>query len=504
MQFFPLAIGAVSWFYYQEGQNDLPIPTTRRRGAIAIAIFGVLVSYVALFFFSSWLAHLASIVLTFAWGVGRFANLTWLRNLGICGLLAVTLPPPFNLDRLIVRGLQSLSTTISSQLIDITNVPHLRSGNVIELPYQSLFVEEACSGVDSQYALMAVAGTLLLVGNAGLGVSLLTIVTVPIWAILGNLLRIYSIVLGLEFFGVDLSFGFQHTCLGLVTFSLAAWAHWSSVQFLNYFACLWSPAQQTKNRAATTSNSSPKELILRRWLVLPSLMFVMTPMVFFSFQTQESRLPKITLEIDQLLPAAHDLPQTMIGSMRQSFATEDRDGSSILGLHSRVWTFGRREVTQYISLDLPFRGWHSLWECYEASGWTNLGTIEIKNSSDGGKLDTPYFETSLCNSDGSYALLQFSLFDVRGNVFDYDSKSVFESMVSRLKRSVLHRGMEILVGEENPITFQVQLLSRSVNAPTEDERQTYQKQFLEARSILREKSLPAFRALLEPKRKPME
>ena len=86
-----------------------------------------------------------------------------------------------------------------------------QKGNIIEITARPLFVEEACSGVDSQYALMAVAGGLLLIGRAGLVVSLITIVTVPLWAILGNLLRIYSIVFALEFLnlvhiGVQFSF----------------------------------------------------------------------------------------------------------------------------------------------------------------------------------------------------------------------------------------------------------------------------------------------------------
>ena len=118
--------------------------------------------------------------------------------------------------------------------MDLTNIVHVRRGNIIEVPSKPLFVEEACSGVDSQYALMAVAGVLLLLGRAHWWVGLVTILTVPIWAILGNLLRIYLIVIGLEWFGIDLSHGTIHTFLGLGVFVFTAWVHWSSVQFLNY------------------------------------------------------------------------------------------------------------------------------------------------------------------------------------------------------------------------------------------------------------------------------
>jgi exosortase len=143
---------------------------------------------------------------------------------GICGLLLVTLPPPFGWDKQLVSGLQSLSSFACSRLMDLTQILHVRRGNIIDISSKPLFVEEACSGVDSQYALMAVAGVLLLLGRAGFWVSLLTIITVPIWAILGNLLRIYLIVIGLEWFSTDLSQGSIHTILGLLVLEFCSTA----------------------------------------------------------------------------------------------------------------------------------------------------------------------------------------------------------------------------------------------------------------------------------------
>ena len=352
---------------------------------------------------------------------------------------------------------------------------------------------------------MAVAGTLLLVGRAGLVVSLITIVTVPIWAILGNLLRIYSVVIGLEFFGLDLSAGLKHTLLGLVTFSLAAWAHWSSVQFLNLMAYKFSPNsnlkidEQTDVATSISSVAHEKnlEMVSKSSLLFPALMFTLTPMVFISFQAQESRLPIINNAINAMLPTENDLPKLSHGSARKSFYIENRDGNSVLGLHSRVWWYSNGDVKQLASLDLPFRGWHGLWGCYEASGWTNLGTTVKDAAIDGNRLESPYFETQLRNSDGTYALLQFSLFDVNGQPFIYEFESLTASVRSRWTRSVFHRGFEIVQGDTIPITFQFQLLSRSSEPPTDEQQQTYREMFLEFRETIREKSMPAFRKLRE-------
>jgi exosortase len=497
MQFFPLAIIAAAWFLFQEGKPGYLLSKNRARFAVALSVVGIFISYIALFFFSSWLAHVAMIVLTFSWALGKFANLTVLRLIGVCGLLAVTLPPPFNWDREVVRGLQSLSTIVSSNLMDITQIKFIRNGNVIELHEKSLFVEEACSGVDSQYALMAVAGTLLLVGRAGLWVSIITIVTVPIWAILGNLLRIYSIALGIEWFGIDLSAGKVHTILGLVTFSLAAWAHWSSVQFLNFSECYFavdSPVNINRNEDQASFNTLSHggiELVSKAALIFPVLMAFLTPMVFVSTVTQEYRLPRITPEIEALLPREKDLPKIVNRSMRTYFNKEDRDSSSALGMHSRIWHYSDDNIDHIASLDFPFRGWHALWGCYQSNGWTVLTTEEIIT-----EANISYFETHMQNAEGKRALLMFSLFDANGDPFIYKRDSLVSAFQNRFDQSAFRRFFEVVNGETNPITFQFQLFTSNATPLDKDQQQACRDLFIVLRDVAKAKSLAGFRKLV--------
>ena len=125
-----------------------------------------------------------------------------------------------------------------------------------------------------------------------------------------------------------------------------------------------------------------------------------------------------------------------------------------------------------------------------------MGTTIISAANDGGKLESSYFETSLRHLDGTYALLQFSLFDVNGRPFNYEFDSFASSVRRRLAQSVFNRGVEIVQGETTPITFQFQILSRSDEPATDEQRQDYRKMFLELRETVREKSMPAFRAML--------
>jgi len=501
LQFFPLAFAAAAWFLYQEGHIGHSISKVRRASAVVAANFGILICYSSLAMYSSWLAHLAVIVLTFSWSLGKLGNLSVLRIVGICGLLAVALPPPNNGDQKIVVALQSLSTTVSNHLMDVTQIIHVRSGNVIDIASKSLFVEEACSGVDSQYALMAVAGVMLLIGRAGLVVSLITIVTVPLWAILGNLLRIYSIVIGLEWFGVDLASGSSHTILGLITFSLAAWAHWSSVQFLNFMSMRYSsPLAIAQKSPMQTLDGKPLSAMSHWTLLFPALMLVMMPASFVGAIALHIPLPTVTPEISLALPLESDLPRSLYLSRRVRFSTADRvkDQAGLMGQHSRIWTYEMDDVSQNVSLDMPFRGWHALWLCYEATGWTVLSSNQIQIDSNGEPLTWPYFEINLQNQVGEFAVLHFALFDEEGKPFLFDLENVKNTALNRWSRSIFPNSIAFFKGERSPfdpLTFQFQIMSQSMEPATPELLQEYRKIFLDLRNAVRDKSMPGIRKL---------
>ena len=503
LQFFPLAFIATGWFLYTEGNVKTSPSKTRLNVAFIFSITGILLCYFSLIAYSSWLAHLAAILLCFAWALGKFGNLTALRILGISGLLAVTLPPPFNWDKSLVQALQYLSSLICSRLMDVTHILHVQSGNVIEIASRSLFVEEACSGVDSQYALMAVAGTLLLVGKASLWVSLITIITVPIWAILGNLLRIYSIVIGLEFFGIDLASGTTHTILGLITFSLAAWAHWSSVQFLNYCESRVSAARQTAVLDFPYPEEAKPESIFngikmnRSALLFPACMLLMTPVGFLgvaAFLKPAAPLPALDAVTLGLLPSSSVLPLSFKGCRNTGFQTQDR-ARGIDGQHSRIWSYTGMDSTQIASLDLPFRGFHTLWLCYELTGWTNLGTTSIETDSLGQKIAWPFFETKLSNADGSFALVHFSFFCESGTPYTYDSNKLFTPTLNIYNRLLLPRVKEFvkeIQAPPEPETFQFQLLSKSQEMISEEKAIVFREMYVDFRERIRSSSLKAF------------
>lgn len=505
MQFFPLAICASCSFFYREGQSNALLSLVRVRLSWILSVIATILCLIALVLYSPWLAHLASVLLCVSWAFGRFGNLTPLRICGICGLLAVTIPLPLEMDRTLVQVLQGLSANISSRLMDLMGILHFQKGNIIAIAAKPLFVEEACSGVDSQYALMAVAGILLLVGRAGLVVSLITIVTVPLWAILGNLLRIYSIVFGLEFLNVDLSSGAVHTILGFITFSLAAYAHWSSVQLLNYFVCVCSKddpnairlpdGQQDRGVGSILKTSSMA--VSKGLFAVPVVLLLFFPfgiVGLLAFSLRSVNPPSFSPELSNIFPKEVDVPNTLLGCERVGFITETRVSNNNLGQYSRIWQYSRENVDHVASLDFPFRGWHSLWRCYQANGWKELERIRVTTAADEEPIQWPFYESRLQSMSGEHAVLHFSLFD--GNGAPYDSEIAMEKndAQSRISKDLIYamvRQIRELNNPIEPVTFQFQLMTQSDSPIPPEEILIYRQMFLKLRETVRNKSLPA-------------
>jgi exosortase len=479
LQFFPLAIAACVYFLGQSDESKGYF----RSGAWVIGawILSILSAMLALYLGSPWLAHVVAIMLVGTWALLARPVLSVLRVVGICGLLVVTLPAPLGWDKRLISGLQSFSSFACSRLMDLTNIVHVRRGNIIEVPSKPLFVEEACSGVDSQYALMAVAGVLLLLGRAHWWVGLVTILTVPIWAILGNLLRIYLIVIGLEWFGIDLSHGTTHTFLGLGVFVFTAWVHWSSVQFLNYLHLRWSSREDglktsIKSKGAVEAETIALGRLGLGWAVFPMCLFAFFPesvRAVMEFHAS-SDLPSITQEESGAFPGASDLVAPS-GSQLVGFHTAYRDRNDMLGQHSRIWELASDLGPMTVSLDFPFRGWHPLWECYMNSGWQRERSELIES---GG---VSFFETVLRNDLGDLAILHFSLFDQEANPYKYEGSVEFRTQGGRWTNTILNRERPGDRAQE-PMTFQFQQIAFTSALPTSEQLGFLRQIFLENRA----------------------
>jgi exosortase len=136
-------------------------------------------------------------------------------------LLMLSIPLPAVLIGSLALPLQLKASQWGAALLEMRNVPVRLTGNVILLPGRSLFVTEACSGLRSLTALLALG---LLVGGLWLhtwwGRTLLVLTAIPVAMVL-NAVRIF--LTGFLVFFVDpaLAEGVMHYSEGWAMFVVA-------------------------------------------------------------------------------------------------------------------------------------------------------------------------------------------------------------------------------------------------------------------------------------------
>lgn len=136
-------------------------------------------------------------------------------------LLFLSIPLPSVLTGSIALPLQFQASRLGAAMLEMRHVPVQLTGNVIRIPGNTLFVTEACSGLRSLTALLALG---VLIGGLWLKYPMsriaLLVITIPV-AILLNGVRVF--LTGFLIFFVDrrLGEGFMHLTEGWIIFVVA-------------------------------------------------------------------------------------------------------------------------------------------------------------------------------------------------------------------------------------------------------------------------------------------
>ena len=211
----PLAL----WIAWQRGLAPERRPqvvggATLLVAAVALRYLGGLAAELFTMRFSIVLALAGATV--FAWGFGQLRR-WWLPVI----LLALSIPIPALVTNALALPLQFQASRMGAALLEWRDVPVTLAGNVIQLPGRQLFVTEACSGLRSLTALLALG---VLVGGLWLrsvpARLLLVALAIPV-AIAVNAVRVF--MTGFLVYFVDPKFGegFMHLTEGWLLFLAA-------------------------------------------------------------------------------------------------------------------------------------------------------------------------------------------------------------------------------------------------------------------------------------------
>jgi exosortase len=189
---------------------------------LTILVMAVLIRYLAglaaeLFMLRGSLLLAIAALIIFVAGVRQLLH-WWLPTM----LLALSVPIPAVLMSTIALPLQLQASQLGAALLEWRHVPVRLAGNVIQLPGgHSLFVTEACSGLRSLTALIALG---LLVGAFWLRSpwirALLLLITIPV-AMLLNGIRVFLTGFLTFYISPELGTGIMHFTEGWVLFVVA-------------------------------------------------------------------------------------------------------------------------------------------------------------------------------------------------------------------------------------------------------------------------------------------
>lgn len=397
--------------------------------------------------------------------------------------LWLIIPPPFDMDHQLVMTLQARTARWSSRVLDLLDVHHVMQGNVVAVPNKRLLVEEACSGINSLFAMLTCALFFVLWNRRPFTRAVLLVLSALAWVLLANVVRVVVVTYAQARYDFNLVQGWPHEVLGWTLFTFMLFMIWSTDRLLTFLNPMdWIRRRSLGRDAAwrltppVAENTNPTRAPNWQSVVLFSpavlgcfaILGLLEIGILWPNATEGASLVSLTARLDRL--SENSLPSQIGPWRRVKFDVVKRESNSQLGEHSRVWTYRRENQAAQISLDYPFAGWHELSECYTSVGWT-MNERNIHGAQ--GDESRTYVETGLSKPFDERAYVLFSLIDNKDRCLSPPVQVQTHSLPERLLNRASERSRQILdrVGqgaketqldqELNPLCYQVQLYLES-------------------------------------------
>ena len=218
-QFFPLALICFGFLIYQ--RLDGHSWKLSHFSSICLALDLVLL-VPAFFLPSPWLGALAGLLLCLALSRALRSGQTGESLIYLTLLPLMTIRLPLGMDIEAIHGLQRVTTGVGSRVLSFFEFLHFREGNVLEFPGKKFLVEEACSGVQSLFAVLFIGTLIVCVSRRPWLRSAVILASAFCFAGVMNVARICAISIGWQRYELDLSTGWQHDAIGYAALALAA------------------------------------------------------------------------------------------------------------------------------------------------------------------------------------------------------------------------------------------------------------------------------------------
>ncbi len=416
-------------------------------------------------------------------------------------LLLTIIPPPMKKDETIALTLRQWAVWASGRVLDLVQIPHVLTGTLINISGHRLGVEDACSGIHS---LMAVVAVTLMLGfywrRPAWRIAALMICSI-IFVVWANILRIALGAYLIIDWKIDILSGSAHELLGLVLFLICIGLAASLDQFLD----ILSPGRRASDENGATSKSNdPAPMpasslnnhgggsssgrksassaktastltVSRRTggRYFVALAWCAAGAFALLGGFAEYRVAGLWVAPSLGASARFNLPATLAGWERVEGSEQVIGRPEVLGQYSSIWNYRRGSHSVLIAFDYPFPGYHELATCYQASGW-QLARATPRGKSDVSGADGAYMEMEMDRPSPAYAYLLYGCCDEQGRWLTADTIGDVRGL--RLAMYFSYQRAKA------PQAYQVQVLAQGFQAPGADEKKQIESLFLATRA----------------------
>ena len=497
------SIGLGSWLLFWTCSYR-PSSLTRGRVAVVLLWFGLAIAALGIYWYSSWVIHVAAVIVLTSWSLGAFGGTSWTRVLTICLLFLVTVPIPSGRDIQVSDWFQSIATWCSNGLFDAISIPNIVEGDSMQIADSKFRVSVVCAGADSVFAFLAIGIAVIAIRRCSFLPGLLTLLTLPLFSVLENVLRLLVIAIGLVYFKAELAEGWAHFVVAVSVFLASVLSFWLTHKAI---VSIFEPIDREteKNRLIKfyqmvtrwpVRGEGPIPSGAQQAIWKPSLVSLAGPFVIcllvgaisvysaVVISNSGALMVGVSEEKAALLPSDEAFPEQFGGLRKVSFRTITKSGKSQLGKYSHLWRFDDQGNQVFVSLDFPFQVWQPIWSFYQSSGWKILEIKPVEVPANSSQTWTVE-EFKMQNQYGLYGFVWFASFDKNGIPVDRElgtdtlsRKNIFE----RLQEKEL---------PEPQLTYQVQVFFESGKELNEAETERNRKLFFAIFEQVRQQSQAA-------------
>lgn len=470
--FFPLLIVAIAYLLYSRWDKDARFPS----GKLAYLSLGL--SWLSLGFalltWSPWTSFLSWQLAFTAFCLAHTETSSTQNpestrfNLMYASVpIWLCLRLPFNLDEQIPIALQHLTARFSSFCLDQLGVAHHLSGVVFDLPSGKLFIEEACSGIQSTFSLACVSLVIMAFKRRVLVLFPLYVIAALFCASLLNVVRIVVIAISQEWWQIDLAHGLLHDALGYACLLIAIALLFS---FDRLFFVFFSPIRLDSSSVRLGTIKNPIQMAWNFFLapkslsrqIVPSMISKLVPPPVFGylvflplflyqlFFSSQEIVANVSTSSANRSASATDIegwklggdqriwntPQNLFDGIEsiQVLSYENKlDGLDVSkGQFADIWQVKLKssDVSCRLAISQPYNRFHDLTTCYTGTGWNIVEDRIIKPPSSDDSDVWPLKYSAWETPEGVYGYLTYS-----GITKDADPIHVEEqSLINTIKR----------------------------------------------------------------------